>query len=282
MNSTKESPKGNVNQESIANRGKFGEVNVFLPGAAIPAPAQNLSIEDERQLRKRELAASFRLFAKFGFSEGVAGHMTARDPERHDHFWVNPFATSFSRIKASDLILVNEQGEVVEGKGAVNLAGFYIHSAVHQARPDVVAAAHTHSLYGKTLASLGAKLLPITQDAAAFYNDHGLYAGYGGPAGYHEEGLRIARAVGPSKAAVLQNHGLITVGHSVGEAAWWFITMERSCQAQLTAMAAGHPICMDEETAEFTAKEVGGHYAGWLNFRPLWDQIVAEQPDLCE
>ncbi|MGW1076747.1 class II aldolase/adducin family protein [Streptomyces sp. NPDC002537] len=274
MNSSEQGP--------IEERGKFGEVNVFLPGADIPCPPENLSVEEERQLRKRELAASFRLFGKFGFSEGVAGHMTARDPELHDHFWVNPFAKSFHRMKASDLLLVNEQGEVVEGKGAVNLAGFYIHSAVHQARPDVVAAAHTHSLYGKTLASLGKKLEPITQDAAAFYGDHGLYADYGGPAGYYEEGRRIAEAVGRTKGAVLQNHGLITVGHSVGEAAWWFITMERSCQAQLMAMAAGHPISMDEETAAFTAKEVGNHYAGWLNFRPLWDQIVAEQPDLCD
>jgi ribulose-5-phosphate 4-epimerase/fuculose-1-phosphate aldolase len=73
---------------------------------------------------------------------------------------------------------------------------------------------------------------------------------------------------------------LITCGHSVGEAAWWFIILERSCQAQLLAMAAGTPISIDDETAEFTRKEVGSHYAGWLSFRPLWDQITTQQPDL--
>ncbi|MBH1937942.1 class II aldolase/adducin family protein [Streptomyces sp. AV19] len=273
MNETQSAPQ--------KQHGKFGEVNVFQPGAnGLPCPPQNLPVEEERELRKRELAATFRLFGRFGFSEGVAGHVTARDPELPDHFWLNPFGMSFSQIKVSDLILVNEQGEVVEGKGTANWAAFCIHSEVHKARPDVVAAAHTHSLYGKALASLGKGLEPITQDATAFYQDHGLYAEYGGPAGYKEEGERIATAVGGSKAAVLQNHGLITVGHSVGEAAWWFITMERSCQAQLLAMAAGKPIHIDHETAEFSRKEVGSHYAGWLSFRPLWDQITAEQPDL--
>jgi ribulose-5-phosphate 4-epimerase/fuculose-1-phosphate aldolase len=264
-----------------SERGSFGEVNVFQPDlGGLPRPPENLSVEEERLLRKRELAAAFRLFGKFGFSEGVAGHVTARDPEFPRHFWLNPFGKNFSQIRVSDLICVNEDGEIVEGDGQVNRAAFCIHSEVHKARPDVVAAAHTHSLYGKALASLGKRLEPITQDATAFYQDHGLYTGYGGPAGYKEEGQRIAQAVGTTKAAILQNHGLITVGHSVGEAAWWFITMERSCQAQLVAMAAGHPINIDHETAEFSRNEVGNHYAGWFSFRPLWDQITAEQPDL--
>ena len=261
--------------------GRYGQVNVFqAERGGLPVPPANLSIADERSLRKRELAATFRLFGEFGFSEGVTGHVTARDPEYHDCFWINPFGMSFKQIRVSDLLLVNEKGEVVEGHGAVNLAGFYIHSAVHQARPDVVAAAHAHSLYGKAFASLGVPLTPITQDAAAFYSDIGLHGGYGGPAGYLEEGQRIAAAVGANKAAILQNHGLITCGHSVGEAAWWFITLERSCQAQLAAMAAGEPITIDHATAEFTRQEVGSHYAGWLSFRPLWDDITTAQPDL--
>src|ERR1700754_1973314 len=270
-----------VHEASVEQRGQYGEVNVFRAGeGGLPAPLQNLSSAEERLLRKRELAATFRLFGKLGFSEGVAGHVTARDPEYPDHFWLNPFSMSFSQIRVSDLLLVNEHGEVVQGNGAVNLAGFYIHAAVHRARPDVVAAAHAHSLHGKAFASLGVPLTPITQDAAAFYSDIGLHTAYGGPAGYLEEGQRIAAAVGANKAAILQNHGLITCGHSEGEAAWWFITLERSCQAQLAAMAAGTPISIDDETAEFTRKEVGSHYAGWLSFRPLWDQITTQQPDL--
>src|SRR5438132_5727338 len=102
-------------------------------------------IDEERAHRKRVLAAGFRLFSKFGFEEGVAGHITARDPEFTDSFWVNPFAMSFSQIRVRDLIRVNEHGEVVEGTWPVNAAAFAIHSQVHQARPDIVAAAHSHS-----------------------------------------------------------------------------------------------------------------------------------------
>src|SRR5678810_959474 len=107
------------------------------------------SVADERLHRKQRLAAAFRMFSKCGFDEGVAGHITARDPELLDHFWVNPFGMHFGQIRASDLILVNDRGEVVEGKYPVNGAAFAIHSQVHAARPDVVAAAHAHSLHGK-------------------------------------------------------------------------------------------------------------------------------------
>src|SRR5690606_40322422 len=129
------------------------------------------NVEDERRHRKERLAAALRIFGKFGFEEGVAGHITARDPEHTDHFWVNPFGMSFKHIKVSDLILVNHQGQVVEGRYPVNEAAFAIHSQVHQARPDVVAAAHSHSTYGRALSALGQKLEPITQDVCAFYQD---------------------------------------------------------------------------------------------------------------
>lgn len=240
------------------------------------------SIEEERQHLKEKLAGAFRLFSKFGFDEGVAGHITARDPELKDHFWVNPFGTHFSQIKASDLLLVNHEGEVVVGNRPVNRAAFAIHSQVHQARPDVIAAAHSHSVYGKTWSSLGRLLDPITQDACAFYNDHAIFDDYTGVVNDVEEGKRIAKALGKRKACILRNHGLLTVGQSVDEAAWWFITMERSCQAQLMAEAVGKPKLIDEENAKLTSKQVGNPLAGWFSFQPLWDRIVKEQPDLLD
>src|ERR1051326_2750229 len=120
------------------------------------------SVEEERLNRKQRLAAGFRLFGRFGFDEGVAGHITARDPECLDQFWVNPFGMHFGQIRVSDLILVNQRGKVVEGHHPVNVAAFAIHSQVHATRPDVVAAAHAHSLYGKSFSSLGRLLDPIT------------------------------------------------------------------------------------------------------------------------
>ena len=111
-----------------------------------------------RRNQLEKLVAGFRLFSYFGYDEGVAGHITFRDPEFHDHFWVNPLGVHFSQIKVSDLLLVNHDGEVVQGDRPVNVAAFAIHSRLHKARPDVNAAAHSHSLYGRTFSSLGKML----------------------------------------------------------------------------------------------------------------------------
>jgi ribulose-5-phosphate 4-epimerase/fuculose-1-phosphate aldolase len=248
----------------------------------IPRPPAFATAEEERRQRKQRLAAAFRLFAKFGFDEGVAGHITARDPEQRDHFWVNPFGMHFGQIRASDLILVNHRGDVVQGKYQVNAAAFAIHSRVHTARPDVVAAAHAHSMYGKTWATLGRLLDPITQDACAFYEDHAVFADFTGVVHETSEGERIAQALGPHKAAILRNHGLLTVGQTVDEAAWWFITMDHSCQAQLLAEAVGAPVKIDHANALATRELIGSQLAGWFNFQPLFARIVREEPDLLE
>lgn len=248
----------------------------------IPKPPVFATTDEERTHRKQRLAAAFRLFSRFGFDEGVAGHITARDPELRDHFWVNPFGVHFGQIRASDLIMVNHRGDVVEGKYPVNAAAFAIHSQVHAARPDVIAAAHAHSMYGKSWATLGRLLDPITQDSCAFYEDHAVFADFTGVVYETSEGERIAQALGQRKAVILRNHGLLTVGQTVEEAAWWFITMDRSCQAQLLAEAAGAPTKIDPATAAATREQVGTHLAGWFQFQPLLARIIREEPDLLE
>jgi ribulose-5-phosphate 4-epimerase/fuculose-1-phosphate aldolase len=234
----------------------------------------------ERRHRKERLAAALRLFGRLGFEEGVAGHITARDPEFADHFWVNPFGVSFKHIRVSDLLLVNHAGQVVQGRYRVNTAAFAIHSAVHQARPDVVGAAHSHSVYGKALSATGQIVEPLTQDACAFYEDHELFDDYTGLVNDPQEGARIARGLGSRKAAILRNHGLLTVGSTVDAAAWWFITMERTCQAQLLAKAAGRTVSISHENAKLTHSQIGGEFVGWFQFQPLYEQIIRTDPDL--
>ena len=235
---------------------------------------------EERRERKRKLTAALRLFGRFGFDEGVAGHFTVRDPAHPDQFWVNPFGRSFKQMKTSDLILVNHQGEIVAGDGMLNLAAFAIHSRIHKQLPHVVAAAHTHSLYGKSWSALGRTLDPITQDACAFFEDHVLFNDFTGVVLDTAEGDRIAGALAGKKAAILQNHGLLTVGQTVDEAAWWFITMERSCQAQLLAEAAGSPVSIPPDVARLTHAQIGSPPAGWFSFKPLYDVITAEQGEM--
>lgn len=246
----------------------------------LPQPPQFERIKDERLHRQQQLAAALRLFADYGFDEGVAGHITARDPEYPDQFWVNPFGMYFGHIRVSDLILVNHKGEVVQGDRPVNAAAFAIHSQVHQARPDIVAAAHSHSIHGKAWSCLGRLLDPLTQDACSFYEDHVVFEDYTGVVLDTSEGERIAEALGDRKAAILRNHGLLTVGQTVEAAAWWFIAMERSCQAQLLAEAAGTPIQIRPEVARLTQSQVGTPYMGWFSFQSEYERIVRLQPDL--
>jgi ribulose-5-phosphate 4-epimerase/fuculose-1-phosphate aldolase len=186
----------------------------------------------------------------------------------------------FQHITAGDLVLANFEGQVVEGEYHVNQAAFTVHAQVHAARPDAVAVAHCHSVYGRALSTLRELLDPITQESCAFYEDHALYDDYTGVAVDAEEGRRIASALGPRKAVILRNHGLLTVGDSVDAAAWWFISMERSCQVQLSARAAGRPTLIDHKQALATREQLGGDLVAWINYQPLWRAVSSTEPDL--
>jgi ribulose-5-phosphate 4-epimerase/fuculose-1-phosphate aldolase len=221
------------------------------------------------------------LFGKFGFDEGVAGHITVRDPEYPDMFYVNPFGRSFKQMRVSDLILVNHQGDVVEGNASVNQAAFAIHSQVHAARPDVIAAAHSHSIYGKSWSALGRLLDPITQDACAFYGDHALFDDFTGVVLDIEQGKRIGAALGEGKAVILRNHGLLTVGGTVDEAIGWFIMMERVAEVHVKAH---RPQPIGDEAARTSANvmaqpQMGWHVFNWALRARVPDASVVDRPD---
>ena len=245
-------------------------------------PIMTSTIEETRRHQLERLAAAFRLFAHYGFDEGLAGHITLRDPEFNDHFWVNPLGMNFAHITVSDLLLVKEDGEIIQGSRPINPAAFFIHSAIHKARPDVNSAAHAHSIYGRTFSTLGKKLDPITQDAAMFYEEQSLYSDYGGVAFDKGEGEEIAKALGDKRTAILQNHGLLTTGQTVDVAAWLFISMDKCCQSQLLAEAAGKPIIIGDEMAEHAKKQAGTDLILWASFQPLYDLIYELSPDFLE
>jgi hypothetical protein len=134
---------------------------------SVPVIPTFSDFSSNRQYQKQHMAAAFRYLSKQGYDEGIAGHISLRDPEHLDQFWINPLVKAFSTIKASDLVLVDENGNILKGGNQVpiNPAGFMIHSAIHKARPDVNAAVHTHSVYGKAFSALGIELDMISQDA---------------------------------------------------------------------------------------------------------------------
>lgn len=238
--------------------------------------------DELRRNQLEKLVAGFRLFSYFGYDEGVAGHITYRDPEFHDHFWVNPLGVHFSQISVSDLILVNHDGKVVQGDKDVNVAAFAIHSRLHAARPDVNAAAHSHSIYGRTFSTLGKMLDPITQDACAFYENQAIYEDYSGVVEEVDEGDAIAKALGDKKVIILQNHGILTTGSSVDIALWFYMSMERCCQAQLMAEAAGKPELIPHDAAVKAREFISNDIAAWASYQPAFDMIVKKEPDLLD
>jgi len=237
----------------------------------------------EREYQKGRLALAFRIFAKLGFDEGVAGHITLRDPVEPTSFWVNPFGVAWPLLKASDLILVNADGKVIDGGPVrlLNTAAYMIHHAVHTARPEINCVAHSHSIYGRSFCSLGKNLDTITQDSCSFHNDIALYSSFRGIVLAADEGIAIASALGGKKAALLQNHGLLTVGKTIESCVFWFMSLEKCCHAQLLADAAaggtgGETVKIDEKDATYTWKSVGSEAAGWFSGKPTFDMMEHE------
>jgi ribulose-5-phosphate 4-epimerase/fuculose-1-phosphate aldolase len=248
-------------------------------------PPAFATVAEERAHRKARLAGACRIFARFGYDHWVAGHLTARDPEHGDRFWVNPLGVSWRRIRVSDLLLVDFDGRVVEGERPVNAAAFAIHSEIHRSREDAVAAAHAHTPYGRAWSATGRPLEPISQDHCAFYGDHAVFSDFTGAVYDTAESRRFATAIGRGKALILQNHGLLTVGQSVDEAAFWLHLLERCAQTMLLvnglAPNGGRPAytVLSHEVASHTREQVGEPLHGWRGFQPLWDELIAEQED---
>lgn len=287
MSTGAENLRGSASQNELRRTISHPSNNsIYRPkqtGLKFPELPDFKSFAEERQHRKERLVAACRAFALHNLDYGFAGHLTVRDPEFPELYWTNPMAVHFSQVKLSNLILANHVGKVVEGEYAVNRAGFVLHAAVHEANPDIVAMCHAHTVYGTAFAALGRPLDPITQDAAAFYEDHVVIKDEAGAVAVEEKaGLSVADYFKNVKAAIHQNHGLLTVSrHSIEAAAFWFIALERCCQQQLLVEATGiKPIMVPEHSSRYSRDNVGSEYIGWLHFQPIYDQLVHTSPDM--
>ncbi|OAL04735.1 arad-like aldolase/epimerase [Phaeosphaeriaceae sp. SRC1lsM3a] len=245
-------------------------------GICLPSIPLFSDYDKHRAWMLSHMAGAFRVFARKGFTEGMSGHISVRDPEHPHTFWTNPLGKHFATMKASDMVLVDYDGNVVGGNRSrpANAAGFLIHSAVHKARPDVTAACHCHGKAGKAWSTFARKLEMINQDVTYFYGDaQAVYHEFGGIVFSEEEGQRLAAALGPKgKGLILRNHGLLTVGETVDEAAYLYTLMERSCEIQLMVEAAaanGLPkVYVDEEAAAYTFKMASDPESLYWEFQP--------------
>lgn len=196
-----------------------------------------------------ELAALYRLIAHYRMTDLIDTHITLRVPDEPEHFLINRYGVAFERMKASDLVKIDHDGNIVadyDRSKKVNAAGFVIHSAIHAARADLNCIIHTHTADGMAVAAQQHGLLPITQHALKFYGRLA-YHSYEGIALSLDERQRLVGDLGSHRAMILRNHGLLAAGDSVARAFHEIYFLERACQAQIRALAGGTSLCFPTE-----------------------------------
>jgi len=211
---------------------------------------------DERQLRI-DLAAAFRLAAQFDWHESVGNHFSLAVSEDGRKFLMNPRFRHFSRIRASDLLLLDgDDPETLNRPDAPEVTGWCIHGALHRALPRARCVMHLHTRYATALSSLAdPEVKPIDQNTARFYRRHAVDRHFGGLADSTEEGARLARMLGNHDCMIMANHGVLVIGETVAQTFETLYYLERSCETLMLAYASGRPInTLSEEIAEKTAQ----------------------------
>ncbi len=230
------------------------------------ATKPDYSVDEVRARRKRDVALGYRILAAQRWGDLGDGHISARDPERTDCFWMLRSDVSFHQATVADLILMGPDGTVVDGDVAFNDAAYYIHTPLLAARPDVVSAVHTHTGWGTPFSAEARLMEPITQEACIFFEDHALFDDDEVQIQSVEAGARIAAALGEKRAVILRNHGLLTVGDSVAEAVGAFVYFERVAEAHMKARDA---IPISAEAARFAQADLCQYGIGRYGFRSM-------------
>jgi len=208
----------------------------------------------EQRLRE-ELAACYRLIAHFRMTDLIFTHISVRIPGPEHHFLINPYGLMFDEITASNLVKIGLDGRAVEASPyPVNPAGFVIHSAIHGAREDAQCVLHTHTKSGCAVAALKCGLLPVNQISMEFYG-RVAYHDYEGVALDMSEQERLVRDLGDKPVLMLRNHGLLTVGETVSQAFLRMYYLEKACEIQLAAQAAGELVLPSAEVCEHTERQ---------------------------
>ena len=201
---------------------------------------QSETIETEDELRSA-LADAYHLFAKWGWTELIFNHITVRLPGPDHHFLINPFGLLFEEVTPENLVKINLQGEPVSPTAyAVNPAGFIIHAAIHANRPDALCVMHTHTIAGMAVAQLAEGIVANNFQAMQLQGRVG-YHPFEGITTKPDEQARIVAALGNNSVLVLRNHGLLSVGRTIGEALAWLFAAEKACEIQIAAASTGRP-----------------------------------------
>ena len=226
-----------------------------------------------RDYRKLMLALGYRILAAQRWGDLGDGHISARDPERSDCFWMLRFGVSYHAARARDMVLVGPDGSLVDGEGAINVAGYYIHQPLLAARPDLVSATHVHTTWGTPFSAEVRPIEPISQESCVFFEDHAIFDDEEVQIQDVEGGKRIAAALGGNRAIILRNHGLLTVGDCVEEAVGSFVHMERVAEVHMKARNA-KPI--SPEAARYARADLRRFGPGRIAFGALVARHVGD------
>lgn len=239
-------------------------------------PVAVKTVEEIRAQRKKECALGYRLLAAMKWGDLGDGHISARDPKRTDCFWMLRYGVSYDDVNVSDLVLVGPDGKLVEGRGGVNLAGYYIHHPILEARPDLVSAVHVHTGWGTPFSSEGRLFDPISQESCIFFEDHALFDDEEVQVQSVAAGARIAAALGDKRAIILRNHGLLTAADTVAEAVGSFVHMERVAEVH---MKTKNPKPISAEAARFAQQDLVSYGIGRVAFAALLKRHI-KNPDI--
>ena len=182
---------------------------------------------------REELARGYRVFGALGWGDLGEGHISARDPQRPECFWMLRHGAIFPEATARDMVLIDPDGKIAEGQGRVNRPGFHIHQPILAARPDIASAAHTHTPWGTPFSAEARVLEPTTQEACIFFEDCAVFDDEEVQVQSLVAGSRIAQSLGRNRTLILRNHGLLATGATVASAVARFAIMERAAEAQL-------------------------------------------------
>jgi ribulose-5-phosphate 4-epimerase/fuculose-1-phosphate aldolase len=236
------------------------------------------SAEEIRAERKQQVALGYRILASQRWGDLGDGHISARDPERTDCFWLLRYGVSYHAARVADLVLVGPDGQLVEGEGVINTAAFYIHHPILMARPDAVSATHVHTGWGTPFSAEVRPILPISQESCIFFEDHAIFDDEEVQVQSVDGGKRIAFALGDKRAIILRNHGLLTVAPRVDECVGSFVHMERVAEVHMKARDAKPISAEAARNAKADQVRIGAGRVAWsaLIARHIGDPSVVE------
>lgn len=242
--------------------------------ASLDIPSLRDQVSREEWQLRVDLAAAYRLIARFGWDDLLYTHSSARVPGPEHHFLINPFGLRFDEITASSLVKIDLDGnKVIPSPHEYIYAGFTIHSAVHMSREDALCVMHTHTTAGMAVSAQKHGLLMLNQKSMAFYNRLA-YHDYEGIAEDLDERERLARDLGPHDACILRNHGLLTCGETVGQTFLLMRRLQHACEVQLAALAGGTEVIVPPpEVCEHAARQMAAGGADSRAVRYSWDAL---------